>query len=194
MVSCKDFHNAARNNNLDVVKQATAVGSGLGVDSEDDCGNSPLHLAALNGHQAVAEHLIRHRADVNKRNRNGRWTPLHMAAKNGHQAMVECLMQHGADAKYLNSDLNAPIDVAKTQAIKDLLERHSEYEIRRLCPSASNDDYHSPNPHYTGGGPANHDSRGSGSSSSDGARYAEWDRRDHYADQDRYGGRIWDWG
>ena len=59
-------------------------------------GNAALHLAAENGHEKVADLLLKHKAFVNAKSKLG-VTPLHMAAQNGFNNFVKLLIQtHGA--------------------------------------------------------------------------------------------------
>ncbi|XP_038561078.1 ankyrin repeat domain-containing protein 27-like isoform X2 [Micropterus salmoides] len=55
----------------------------LGVNSCNAEGFTPLHVAALHGHSALAALLIRHGANVNART-NMSATPLHLASQNSH--------------------------------------------------------------------------------------------------------------
>ena len=68
------IHVAAREGNIEAVKQHLA--SGADVNVKDKVGGTPLHLAAFNGHKEIVELLIANGADVNARNKYG-WTPLH---------------------------------------------------------------------------------------------------------------------
>ena len=57
--------------------------------------DTPLHLAALNGHTKVAELLIKSGAHLNPKNK-GSMTPLHAAAAKGHTKVAELLIKSGA--------------------------------------------------------------------------------------------------
>lgn len=72
---------------------------------------SPLHMAAANGHHDLCEVLVRHVEDnskgitmkksqlVNFQDRHGR-TPIHLAAYNGYEMVLKTLLEHdGAGAK-----------------------------------------------------------------------------------------------
>ncbi len=57
---------------------------------------TPLAWAAVRGHTAVADYLIRRGANVNAADGAG-WTPLHLAARGGHLELVKLLVKCGAD-------------------------------------------------------------------------------------------------
>jgi hypothetical protein len=74
----------------------------------------PLMLiAAQNGHLAVVEKLIEHKATVNASSTDG-WTALMLAAENGHLAVVEELIEHKAD---LNAESLDASDFGETALI-----------------------------------------------------------------------------
>lgn len=58
--------------------------------------DTPLHLAAMEGHRELARLLIAKGFDVNARG-NGEGTPLHRAATLGHTSVVQLLLEKGAD-------------------------------------------------------------------------------------------------
>jgi len=61
-------------------------------------GYTPLHWAALKGHEEIVEALIDAGADLNTTNNLGR-TPLHWAALKGHEEIVEALREAKAKAE-----------------------------------------------------------------------------------------------
>ncbi|KAG8012435.1 Ankyrin repeat domain-containing protein 27, partial [Nibea albiflora] len=67
----------------------------LGVNSCNIDGFTPLHVAALHGHSALAALLIRHGANVNART-NQSATPLHLATQNSHVQVVRFLLECNA--------------------------------------------------------------------------------------------------
>ncbi|XP_037306293.2 ankyrin repeat domain-containing protein 27 isoform X2 [Pungitius pungitius] len=67
----------------------------LGVNSCNGGGFTPLHVAALHGHCALAALLIRHGANVNART-NQSATPLHLASQNSHVQVVRFLLECNA--------------------------------------------------------------------------------------------------
>jgi ankyrin repeat protein len=54
-------------------------------------------LAALNGHEAVVQLLLKHEMGVGMKNNNG-LTALECAARNGHKVVVLLLLKHKAYA------------------------------------------------------------------------------------------------
>lgn len=59
-------------------------------------GKAALHLAAENGHDAIADLLLKHRAFVNAKSKLG-ITPLHLAAQSGYNSLCKLLIdKHGA--------------------------------------------------------------------------------------------------
>jgi hypothetical protein len=52
----------------------------LGIDYQDDGGNSLLHIAAQNGNKRMVNMCLRHGANINLQNGSGQ-TPLHFALR-----------------------------------------------------------------------------------------------------------------
>lgn len=75
-------------------------------------GWTPLLAAALNGHIAVAEALLRAGAAVSQRSHSHR-TALMWAAGRGHVEVAELLLQYGADARLQDRDGKTALDEAK---------------------------------------------------------------------------------
>jgi L-ascorbate metabolism protein UlaG (beta-lactamase superfamily) len=64
--------------------------------SEKHYGRSVMHLAALQGHYAIVEHLIKAGAPVSGEDHAGN-TPLDLAARYGHGDVADLLVANGAD-------------------------------------------------------------------------------------------------
>ncbi|OQS05745.1 hypothetical protein THRCLA_02161 [Thraustotheca clavata] len=60
-------------------------------------GWTPLHIAALNGHEEVVAVFIAHKADIDIVNNNGE-TPLYIAAEKGHRGVMSKLVDANADS------------------------------------------------------------------------------------------------
>ncbi|KAI8487113.1 hypothetical protein Bbelb_351830 [Branchiostoma belcheri] len=73
--------------------------------------NSPLHLAALNGHHETVSVLLAAGADVNTQDTKEK-TPLHLAAKNGHHETVSVLLAAGADVNTQDQWERTPLHLA----------------------------------------------------------------------------------
>jgi ankyrin repeat protein len=70
---------------------------GVGPDSKDRNGGTPLWHAAENGHEAVVKLLLdKDGVDPDSKGGNGE-TPLWWAAANGHEAVVKLLVEKGAE-------------------------------------------------------------------------------------------------
>jgi ankyrin repeat protein len=87
------IHKAARDGQLKKLEVLLKRHPEL-VSSKDFDGNTPLHLAASNGHTDVAQLLFTNGAEINAQDNIG-MTPLDMAAFAGHNDMVELLRQGG---------------------------------------------------------------------------------------------------
>jgi ankyrin repeat protein len=69
---------------------------GADVNKARDNGTTPLFVAALNGHEAVARALLEAGADMNKMDDDYGATLLSIAAQQGHKAVVKILGDAGA--------------------------------------------------------------------------------------------------
>lgn len=99
-------------------------------------GNTPLHMAAANGHLDIVDKLLQANAQHIK-NQAGN-TPLHWAAANGHDQVVNLLLQKvkGIDVLSKNqfgrSALTEGFSSQKTEVVKHLLEHDSATEEKLL--------------------------------------------------------------
>ena len=66
------------------------------VDAKDKNGETALHWAARNGHEAAVRLLLDHKADVDAKN-NDRETALYWAARKGHEVVLKLLVDHKTD-------------------------------------------------------------------------------------------------
>lgn len=72
---------------------------------------TPLHIAAQEGYLDAAEALLRHGADVNKPDMEGR-SPLHIAALTPMPEMARLLLSHGADSSLKDKKGKTPSGLA----------------------------------------------------------------------------------
>lgn len=93
-------------------------------------GESALMLAALKGHQILAEKLIKKGADVNKTG----WTPLHYAATGGQLGVISLLLEHSAYIDAESPNGTTPLMMAAMYgtpaAVKLLLQEGADPLLR----------------------------------------------------------------
>ncbi len=93
-------------------------------------GDTPLHLAARNGHEDIVQLLLTSKADVNAKD-DWQQTPLHFAAAYGHMAVVELLLANGAEVNAKNADNKTPLQCAVKNGngdVAELLRKHGGQE------------------------------------------------------------------
>ncbi|XP_054621331.1 protein phosphatase 1 regulatory subunit 16A isoform X1 [Dunckerocampus dactyliophorus] len=103
------------------------VQNGADLNSRDDNGATPLHIASANGYLSVAELLLEHRAEVEVKDNDG-WTPLHAASCWGQIQMVELLVAHEASLDTKSVLEETPLDVCMDEEVRakllDLKHKH----------------------------------------------------------------------
>ena len=111
------------------------VEQGAALDKPDNHGTTPLAVAAQNGHYEVVRYLLEQGADRDKADPGVGWTPLHGAAHVGHLEIAMLLMSYGADLNARTSRGQLPIDMARTeemkQAIRDEPRRRMDHGHKR---------------------------------------------------------------
>ncbi|MDB6110820.1 MAG: ankyrin [Pedosphaera sp.] len=102
---------------------AAMLDAGLPANLSDAKGNSMLLLATYHGHFDSARMLLKHGADVDRRNDRGQ-TPLGGVAFKGYEDMVALLLEHGADIDADNGGGMTPIMFAsvfgRTKVVEQL--------------------------------------------------------------------------
>ena len=87
---------------------------------------TPLHQAAIFGHECIVKLLLSHKADVNSRSKTEE-TPLHLASQQGHLASVVALLLAGADPLLPSRSGFLPIHLAASgnhiEAVRILIEK-----------------------------------------------------------------------
>ena len=98
------------------------------VEYKSKLGDSPLHLASINGHLEIMKLLIFHGADVNSKNNSGN-TPLIWASKFGYLNIVKLLIDNNADVNSKNNYGNTPLIIAKKNNHLDIVNYISGVEL-----------------------------------------------------------------
>jgi len=115
------LHVAIRENAAKAV-QALLSWEKVEVESRNKVDESPLMLAALDGHLDIVKGLIERDADVNKTG----WTPLHYAATRGHLEVMRLLLDKNAYIDAASPNGTTPLMMAAfygtRSAVKLLLE------------------------------------------------------------------------
>ncbi|XP_072374206.1 ankyrin repeat domain-containing protein 27 isoform X1 [Scyliorhinus torazame] len=92
--------------------------NGLGVNSANQDGFTPLHVAALHGHFDLVSLLLRHGANVNLKNAHNA-TPLHLACQHNDLQIVKYLLNY-------NAKLNKKDSYGNTSLLHACLQGHLE--------------------------------------------------------------------
>ncbi|KAE8376114.1 ankyrin repeat-containing domain protein [Aspergillus bertholletiae] len=100
---------------------------------KDDGGDTPLRLAAFEGHEDIARLLLEKGADVLQRKGLRGWTPLTSAACNGYEGVL--LLERGSDQKFKGTEydqeqLLVAAQVGDTSFVNLLLERGADIECK----------------------------------------------------------------
>ncbi len=124
------MHQAVRDGRLNMVR--FLLESGAEVDPRDNGGMTPLHMAALYGHKAIAELLLEHHATVNAQTKEWNKTPLHLATEKRYKTVVDALVNHGADVNLQNSLGETPLllGVASRAIVEALLAKNANVNLR----------------------------------------------------------------
>ena len=115
------IHDAARDGNIEAVKQHLAAG--VDVDVKNKYEWTPLHMVADAGHKEIAELLISNGADVNVKKDDG-GTPLHWAVYMDFYEVAELLIAKGADVNAKDKDGESPLDLTTNPETVSLLRKH----------------------------------------------------------------------
>lgn len=158
---------------LNDLKQIAKRGGDLEFINSD--GATPLHVAAANGYQEVAEFLLDHHVSVDRRDFDS-WQPIHAAACWLQPEILEILVKNGADidAKTRNGetafdlcedaeirqkilDMKDEIETNKASRTKDSVRRSARHTSRSLSNSSGsvtnsntslNEHYEHPHHHH----------------------------------------------
>lgn len=105
--------------NLAEVKELLAQKE-VKVNEVDSSNNTPLLLAARNGHVAVVKTLILHKADLNHLNED-KVNALQLAVESGNEALVKLLIAGGADITLRNDIEQGLLHLAPSREVGEIL-------------------------------------------------------------------------
>ena len=119
---------ASRHSLLSIIEAIINSGVSTNLNSRDYNGNTPLSLAAMQGHEAIVQLLTeRSDIDINSKNETGQ-TPLSFAARQGHEAVVRLLIER-KDIDINSKDISGqtPLSCAGQEGheaiVRQLIER-----------------------------------------------------------------------
>lgn len=108
---------------MTTAEQSLAQGASLLATNQH--GQSPLWLAARNGHEAMVQYLVQQNGDVQFRSPIG-ITPLAVAAREGYLSIVQLLIRFGADPNTESNDHASPLlwatRTGEVETVKALLQ------------------------------------------------------------------------
>jgi hypothetical protein len=96
---------------LKILKNAHKTGNGADLLTADSKGDTMLHWATRDGHEALAQLLIENGADVSVTDSDG-LMPLHQAANYGDEAVAQLLIDKGSDASAGDNHGRMPLHTA----------------------------------------------------------------------------------
>ncbi|XP_076326481.1 uncharacterized protein LOC143233758 isoform X2 [Tachypleus tridentatus] len=116
-VSTLSIHEAARNGDLRAVRLLLR-NDWKRMETVDERGWTPIHLAAANGHVEIVQYLGERGAHLSALDPSG-YTAIHIAAMNGHAECVEVLLDMGSEVDNVTSDGFTPLHLAVLNASVD---------------------------------------------------------------------------
>lgn len=91
------------------------------MHASDRDGYTPLHKACYNNNYELAQLLLKHGADPNRKTEM-QWTTLHSACKWNNAKLAALVLQHGADINATSEGDQTPLHIASTvSACRDTL-------------------------------------------------------------------------
>ncbi len=126
------FHDAAKRNELVVIKQLLAGDREL-LEKTDSYKRTALHAAARYGGNEVCRFLIEQGANLDAKDESGN-TPLHLASLHRHDEIVDLFIRANADLNTLNLDGASPLALAviygTPQSVRRLLSQNADHDFK----------------------------------------------------------------
>lgn len=101
--------------------------NGADINKKDDNGETCLPSAIYSSNKELVSFLIKNGIDINHQNKEG-MCALHSASIQDKYDIVELLLKNGADVTLRNRKNKTPLDVARSQRVKDLLIQYGAKE------------------------------------------------------------------
>ena len=119
------LHGDCERGDIEGVKRHLADGADVNAKRKSNdilCDReTPLHIAAFEGHTEIAELLIARGADVHAKDKNDN-TPLHTSANMGAKEIAELLISKGVNVKATNEFVRTPLHYASCRGSKEIVE------------------------------------------------------------------------
>ena len=125
LVGFAPLHSAARGGYVDIVRLLLDNGALPSIRTRTEDEDTPLHIATLNGREALVELLIAAGAEINAQNASGN-APIHEAATFGSPAIARALLDAGADSEITNLENQTASDVNK-EVIEEAASRDRSF-------------------------------------------------------------------
>ncbi len=103
---------------------------GAEIDVKDKDRWTPLHIAALNGHEQMVDFFLRMGASPESKNHMGRM-PLHVAVSHNQVKVAEIFLKRGTNPFVLTKDKKYPMDFATSPEMVAMLGKYEEQFIKK---------------------------------------------------------------
>ncbi|UCD81642.1 MAG: ankyrin repeat domain-containing protein [Desulfobacterales bacterium] len=117
----------------DVSEIEALLDAGADVNTTDELGETPLHIAAVRGYSQAASLLIAEGADINAGDVRG-LTPVHAAAWGGNNEIVTMLVDKGADISARDEEGVTPLHAAalagRNETVALLIARGANVNVK----------------------------------------------------------------
>ncbi|XP_035215871.1 synphilin-1-like [Stegodyphus dumicola] len=119
-IATLNIHEAAKKGDLHVVKLLTKKDPKQ-METVDERGWTPIHLAAAHGHAEVVKYLAMEGAHLAALDPSS-YTALHLAAMNGHNSCLEVLLPMGVDVDSVTAEGFTPLHLAVMNGHLDCIQ------------------------------------------------------------------------